>query len=254
MRELLSSPRQRRRLAWTIGLGGFLVGAVVFGIAIPNTGESLDTPVGQEAAPVATTDVPQLAVTPAVRRQVGETVQRFVRTAVVRKDLPSAWPLASPIMREGVTRSEWDRGDIPVQPFPARALAGADWLLRYVSDRTLGIDVMVQPKPRSGAPVMVYSAELTAAGSGARRRFLVDYWIPQATLGVAAAPEKKPPGREEPDVAAQLSYDKGKLGPEWFLVPASIAVLLLLTLAGFGVRGVLQRRRAERHYREQFHR
>ena len=172
-----------------------------------------------------------------------------MRTAVIRRDLDSAWPLASPVMRQGVSRSEWDRGDIPVQPFPAAALAGADWLLRYRFERTLGVDVMVRPKAGSGAPVAVYAVELSAPGSGPPRRFLVDSWIPQATVGAAAGPAEPSSGTQT--VAEQnVSTNQGRLGAEWFLVPAAIVLLLLATLGGFGVRSIVRARRVEREYRE----
>ena len=250
MRDFLSSPRRRRRLGWTLGSLLVVGGLAAVALAFWNTGETLDSPLEADTAPVETTPVAALRVTPAVRTDVSETVQEFARTAVLRRDLADAWRLASPRMREGLTLAEWQTGDIPVQPYPAKAFQSADWRLRYAYEHTVGIDVMVQPKPRSGAPVMVYSAELTEAGKGVDRRFLVDYWITQTTLGAAAAPER-PAGRGGAP-QPQLIFDEGRLGPEWFLVPAAIGLLLVLTLAGVLARGIVQRRRAERRYREQF--
>ena len=179
-------------------------------------------------------------------------MQRFVHTAVIRKDLDAAWSLASPAMRQGVTHAQWVSGDLPVQPFPARALARAEWRLRYVEERTLGIDVLVHPKPESPQPLMVYAAELTAPGSGSARRFLVDSWVPQTTLGGGVAPPPPPAkGNGQPEAAVESPFTKGRLGAEWFLVPGAFLLLLAGTLVALGVRGVLQRRRAERQWREQ---
>jgi hypothetical protein len=254
MPGFLSSPRRRRRLGWTLAVVVPLVAIVVVSVLYRKSG-SEDTPVAADttgAAPVVAT----IRVTPAVRRQVDETVQTFVHTAVIRRNLAAAWPLASPAMRQSVTRSEWLRGDLPVQPYPAAALRAADWSLRYRNERTLGIDVMVQPKQGSGAPVAVYSAELSAPGSGAPRRFVVDSWFTQTTLGAAAGPSE-PGGSKTETTAAddpELAYDSGKLGTEWFLVPAAILLLALATLGGFGVRSIVRARRAERRYREEFRR
>jgi hypothetical protein len=250
MRNRLASPRFRRRFGWTLGIGLAVVGVVAVGVMYSYEPEP-ETAVSTEADTTTTATLPPLRVTPVVRREVDETVQQFVRTAVIRRNLESAWPLASPVMRQSVTHREWERGDIPVQPFPATALAGADWRLRYRYERTLGIDVMVQPKERSGAPVAVYSAELTAAGSGPPRRFLVDYWIPQATLGQASTPPAgQPPPAGASEAQPELAYDEGRLGAEWFLVPAGIVLLLIALLGGFAIRSVLRARRAERLYRE----
>lgn len=250
MRTLLSSPRRRRRLGWTLGLVLLVAAVVLAGVRYSNTGRQVDdTPIETDAASTEAV-VASIRVTPEVRRQVDRTVQTFVRTAVIRRNLGAAWPLTSPAMRQGVSRSDWDRGDIPVQPFPARALAGADWLLRYRFERTLGVDVMVQPKAGSGAPVAVYAVELSAPGTGPPRRFLVDSWVTQTTLGAAAGPSGPTTGTRT-EAEPNLIYDEGRLGAEWFLVPAGIVLLLLATLGGFGARSVVRSRRAERRYREQ---
>jgi hypothetical protein len=251
IRDVLSSPRRRRRVGWTVGVVVVLAVLVPLGIRFANTGQTLETPIETGAGGQTTPSVAQLKVTPVVRRRVGDTVHRFVHTAVVREHLDAAWSLASPAMRAGVTHAAWLRGDLPVQPFPARALRRADWRLRYVSGRTLGIDVMVLPKVDSPQPVTVYSVELTAPGAGAPRHFLVDYWVPQATLGGGAPPP--PPakgGQGRPEAAPESPFTKGKLGAEWFLVPGVFVFVLAGVLIALAVRGVLQRRRAERLWRE----
>src|SRR5215212_3452002 len=130
MRTFLSSPRRRRRLGWTLGIVLAIAALVAISVALSTSG-SEDTPVATEAGETTTPTVATIRVTPAVRKQVDRTVQAFVHTAVIRRDLASAWPLTSPVMRRSVTRREWTRGDIPVQPFPAAALESADWRLRY---------------------------------------------------------------------------------------------------------------------------
>jgi hypothetical protein len=250
MPGLLSSPRRRRRLGWTLAVVLPLAAIVVVSIVYSTSGTD-DTPVATDTTGPAEPVVATIKVTPAVRRRVDETVQTFVHTAVIRRNLAAAWPLASPVMRQGVTRREWVGGNLPVQPFPAAALQSADWRLRYRNERTLGIDVMIQPKEGSGAPVAVYAAELTAPGSGTPRRFLVDSWYPQATLGAASGSEGDD-SKTETQAEADLAYDSGKLGTEWLLVPAAIVLLLVGTLGGFGVRSIMRARRAERRYRDEF--
>ena len=197
---------------------------------------------------------PPLRVTPAVRRRIAKTIERFSATAVVRRDLDEAWTLASPTMRLGLTRAGWLRGEIPVVPFPAEALGNVDWRVVERYPKSLLADVVVHPKPGSRQNVIVYSVELSAAGHGAGQRFLVDTWVPLGSLGSDLSPMQSrsgSSGRVEPN---PLAFDDARLGPEWFLVPAGIAGLLVIFLLGLGVRGVVVRRRAERRHREYFRR
>lgn len=196
-----------------------------------------------------------LHITPAIRREIDRTVDRFVGTAVVRRNLDAAWELASPAMREGVSRREWRRGDLPVLPYPERAIENVDWHVGYSFDRTVGIDVMVMPKQGSGESVLVYAAELTQSGTGKSRRWLVDSWIPRAVLGKATAPARRGDGqggRAEGAEAARppLAFDDARLSPWWFLAPGFFLALLLLVPLVLVVRGVRARRRADRTYRD----
>ena len=200
---------------------------------------SLLTPTGPAPEPIR--------MTPAIRREVDTVIERFVRTAVVRRDPGSAWSIASRNLRAGSTLRDWRRGDLPAHPYPAAALSAIDWRVVYREPDRLGIDVMLVPKARSGAAVLVSTAELTPVGRGAARRWLVDSWAPVATLGGG---EAAAPARTETAVAAsELAYDKGTLSPRWFLVPASFGLILVLTLVGFVVRSSLRARTAERLYR-----
>lgn len=250
--RLLSSPRRRRRLAWTVGVVFPLVALVAYMAMRPGRALVEIPAEGPSPPPVSEPGAP-LEVTPAVRRQVGETVRRFVRAAVVREDVDAAWRLASPAMRGEITRARWNRGELPVQPYPARAFMAADWSLAYVYGKTLGIDVMIQPKLGSGEPVTLYTAELTASGSGRRRRFLVDNWLFFKTFGVPVAGERRPlPPRRERVASAEerkLYEDRPRIGRAWWLLPIFMVLALVLSLAGFGLWSMLRNRRAERRYR-----
>jgi hypothetical protein len=247
--QALSSPRRRRRLARVgLVLAALAAGA---GIVIWDPG-GVDPPKG--AAPERT--APTLArpsaepyeplpVTAQAKREIGATVDRFVATAVVREDLGTAWELASPEMREGISRSEWERGDLPVLPYPARAIAAVDWELGYVDRDAVIVDVMIQPTRGSGERVQVYSVQLSRDGD---ERWLVDSWIPAATLGGDEA--RAQPAAETPRAIPPLAFDDARLSPWWFLLPAFFLALLILTPLVLILRGVRTRRRAERAYRE----
>jgi hypothetical protein len=63
-------------------------------------------------------------------------VRQFVATAVTRQNLHASYTLVTPKLRQGMSRSAWATGAIPVQPFPR-----IDWdafALRF-SDRQGGV-------------------------------------------------------------------------------------------------------------------
>jgi hypothetical protein len=248
----LASPRRRRRLV-RVGLLAVAL-ATVAGIAIWEPG-GVDPP--KTAAPVERTPptltrprsepYTPLRLTAAERRRIDATVDRFVDTAVVRDDLGTAWELASPEMREGISRGDWERGELPVLPYPAKAIAAVDWELGYVDGDAVVVDVMIQPRRASGERVQVYSVQLSRAGGG-DERWLVDSWIPTATLG-GDQPRTRPTG-EAPRAIPPLAFDDARLSPWWFLVPAFFLALMVVTPVVLVLRGVRTRRRAERAYRE----
>lgn len=247
MRELLASPRRRRRLAWSASLTAVAAAGVAAVVVLERTVGSTElvvTPAPPQAeAPEAPPEKP-IVVTPLVRRQVDATVNEFVRTAVVRRNLPSAWRLASPEMRQGVTRSQWNRGDLPVVPYPAKALRAASWRLTFIDGQRIGIDVTVFPKLKSGALRLVYSARLSPTGKGRQRRWLVDSWYPNVTLGAEPPPSARKDGKQEAGEEPVLSYGRARLSTAWLLVPLGIFSLIVLVPVVLLVRGAFARRRA----------
>lgn len=45
---------------------------------------------------------------------------KFIDYAVVGKNLDRLWDLVAPELRAGITRKQWDSGELPVVPFPVR--------------------------------------------------------------------------------------------------------------------------------------
>ena len=250
MQGFLASPRRRRRLA-RLGVALAVVAAVA-GIVVWNPG-SVDAPEQRPlersaptlARPGSPPEYTPLSITGETRQEIDATVDRFVASAVVRRDLDSAWELASPEMRAGVSRSEWDRGELPVVPFPPDAIAAVDWQLGYVDRDAVIVDVMIQPTRQSGERVQVYSAQLSRDADD--DQWLVDSWIPAATLGTSAPREAS---GDRPSGIPPLAFDDARLSPWWFLVPAFFLALMVLTPLVLILRGVRSRRRAERAYRE----
>src|SRR5690348_11228730 len=115
MNRRLASPRFRRRLGWTVVLVVIPAMLVVVAVLIGNTGKPTATPLTHGQTWVY--HAPKLHHLNHVERaEVLATMSQFVRTAVARKDLDSAWPLLGPMLRAGMTRKEWDSGNNTVVP------------------------------------------------------------------------------------------------------------------------------------------
>ncbi|MGG7380244.1 hypothetical protein ACQ7B2_16320, partial [Escherichia coli] len=74
----------------------------------------------------------------------------FVPDAVARKDPGAAYRLAAPAMRTGTRRADWNRGVMPVVPYPAR-LSGYGIRALEVTPDHVPIDLMLQPRAGSTA-------------------------------------------------------------------------------------------------------
>ena len=253
--EFLASPRRRRRLAWSFVLTLALAGVVAIAVLFWNTATWTttpveDTPIRTEAEPV----VEPIAMTPAVRREVRLTLDRFVDAAVLRKRLEEAWTLSTPALRGSVTHDDWARGELPIQPYPWKGIRRLDLRFLYSDTRSVAVDVMLLPREETN-PILVYTADLTPVGKGKRRHWLVDYWAPQASIGGGSPPpadeqqqqEREAAGRDNPT----LAFDDSRLGPEWFVVPGAILLLLIGIPIGIAIRNTIAGRRAERRYREE---
>ena len=141
-----------------------------------NTGHSFETPLSDKPAQVLHTPK-TVHVAPADRAEAERTVLEFVRTAVIRRDSGRAWDLATPHMRTGSTRADWERGFLPVPPYPANEFRDAGTTLEYSYRGILGFDVLVVPKRKTG-PQVVYACEL----HDLHGRWLVDSCVPRKTL------------------------------------------------------------------------
>ena len=64
---------------------------------------------------------------PAERRAINATLDRFVASAVQRKDLAAAYDLVTPAMRTGISRRAWAHGTTNVMAYPARGTRFHGW-------------------------------------------------------------------------------------------------------------------------------
>jgi hypothetical protein len=178
---LPTSPRARRRLLRR-SIAAFVVLIVALLLVFfRNTGHSTATPINEHARAQVFHAPKTVAATSAQKAAAVSTLSRFVRSAVIRRDLASSWPLATAHLREGTSRADWLSGNLPVVPYPASAFRTAGFTLKYQYKDILGYDVLVLPKETKAAQLagqQVYACEL----HDVRGRWLVDQCYPRKTL------------------------------------------------------------------------
>lgn len=187
-----SSELRRKELAGRIAL---LISVVVLGAGVviylqsraDNTRTAPTTlpqsaPAPAPALQPSATVTPGGTIAPAARHVAG----RFLLTAVAREHLAEAWTLATPVLRTGVTRGQWLRGELPVPPFPVTDLATTGFDVVGTAPNKVILQVLLVPKPGAGFDATRYQMTLIRSGSGAPWR--VDYCQPYAPPGVYAPP------------------------------------------------------------------
>ena len=206
----------------------------------PNTGErEVFTP----GKPKVTHEEP--ASTPLPKRDLASaqrTLSKFVVSAVLRQHVERSYDLVAPSVRGGLTRKEWRTGDIPVPPFPAKALALVNSKLVYSYRNLARYEVLLYTKPGAQLMPLLYSIEL--ARPSRLGRWLVDYAMPLGG-GISTRPTPYKPAAAEhfSDESGQ-----GRLALSWVFVPLGILSLIVVIPAALAARGWLSKRRAEREY------
>jgi len=176
-------------------------------------------------------------LTDADRRDLFATASRFIKTAVARKHLDTAWNMLGPEMKAGQTRKSWDTGFNNVVPFPAVGIA--NWNVLYAYKGDVAIDLGVIGSKNSDWAGKTFTIELKRY-PGQPHAWLVAAWVPKGIGGagqirsVAAQP---PP----PPVTAAVSA-------KWLLVPLAFLGLLVVSLGSWGLRSLIKQRRAAKKY------
>jgi hypothetical protein len=102
------------------------------------------------------------------------TAQKFIQTAVLRKDVPASWALTTPAERAGFTRAQWVTGNIPVVPYQREKFGTAKFKIDRSRERDILLEVLLTSKKLGVAPVDDFM-ELVPSGN----RWLVTYFAPR---------------------------------------------------------------------------
>jgi hypothetical protein len=235
VRNPFASPRFRRRAFWTAT--ALAVAALIAGVMVAFPGAGRRPQVFSNARPQVEVVDRSVPATRARRVQVLEATLRFVTTAVRRDHVDASWTLVDPSLKQGFTRREWARGNIPVVPFPAGALGG--WKIDWSYTDDVGLDVALLPQKGSKVHPKTFLVELKR---DARGRWLVASWVPK---GVSYASDIADASAGEKPVPPPPS-----LGGKWLFLPLiGLAALFLVPLSLMAGRGWLRSVRAQRAYR-----
>ena len=123
-------------------------------------------------------------LTASERQQINATLDSFVNHAVKRQNVDAAYDAVTPNFRLGMSRKEWDKGDIPGFPYPAAGHTFHGWVVNYHTGNELGIQLILMPRKGSGVGAGSFPITLKKLHG----RWLVDSMVP----GAFFAPEGKP--------------------------------------------------------------
>jgi hypothetical protein len=163
---------------WFAGLV-LVAGVVAFGtVYVFDTGESVESKIVDRETGPAIVNVPRqnVALDPQARRVAGE----FILTAVARDDLAKSYTITHPDLRQGLSKQEWVRGNIPVQFYPAEAIDTATFKIdeSYADEAVL--QVALVPKDGTEVKPQIFYIGLKKVEG----KWLVYYWAPRSGIAI----------------------------------------------------------------------
>jgi hypothetical protein len=180
VRTRLQSPRTQARIFW-IAMVVLIAGIIVFLIAfVGNTGKTLDTPLSNKAANDVS-KVPPSVKLPADAKQVA---REFILTAVARENLTRAYELSGPLIKQGMSLKEWNKGAIPVVPYPGDAIDYAPMKVDYSYPKEALVEVALLPKKGFKIKPQIFFLTLIKVGKGDQAHWLVNGWVPRGSAQV----------------------------------------------------------------------
>jgi hypothetical protein len=182
-------------------------------------------------------------LTAAERAQINATMDSFVNHVVKRQNIDAGYNSVTPEFRLGMSRKEWDKGDLPGFPYPAAGKTFHGWVVTYRNGNELGIEIVLQPQKGSGVGAGTFPMTLKKING----RWLVDSIVP----GAFFAPEgKKARVVGTNDFQAQGDGGSGggigtqRVPADFAYVPFAIFGVIVLILVGAALIGGFRWRKA----------
>jgi hypothetical protein len=172
----MNSRKFQRWFPWIAGL--VLVAGVVAALVIlvPNTGgtDANDKAAAPKASSPPAQRTEQVKLLKRVPAEARRVAGKFLLTAVSRKNLDEAWPLAGPEVRQGMTRKEWMTGNIAVATFFG-GIKSAPLKVDYATKDEVLLEVLLTPKAQGkNYKPGVFYVKLNLIGKGANRHWAVN--------------------------------------------------------------------------------
>jgi hypothetical protein len=179
------TPRKQRRFFWVsgavlvVGIAAVIAMLVFRGTsnAFPDKFSNQPAQLNhvQKRVPLTMTEV-QLA-------------RRFIETAVARKNLNAAYTFVHPDLRGGLTRKQWDKGNIPVLFYHAVNARTVPFKVdySYKTQALLEANLFAAPGTET-RPSLLFFIGLKRAGGKPTGRWLVNYFEPNWRPPIPMAP------------------------------------------------------------------
>jgi hypothetical protein len=167
-----SSPRAQRRLLWISG-GIFGIGLIVFlSVFVLRGSPGPSSPIS--TLPAQTT--PKQVKAPPDQKAF-KVARTFIETAVLRKNLDAAYPIVNQEIKGGLTKKQWETGNIPVIGYPADNSKTAAFTVLWSYKTQLMTIVDLVAKPGSGVrPHLPFFLGLVRAHNKPNGKWLVNYF------------------------------------------------------------------------------
>ncbi len=178
-----SSPRNQRRLLWLSG-GVFGIGLIVFlSVFVLRGSPGPSSPISTVPAQTA----PKQVKAPP-DPQAFKVARKFIETAVLRKNLEAAYPIVNQEIRGGLTKKQWETGNIPVIGYPAgnSKTAAFEVLWSYKTQMMTVVD-LVAKKGSHVRPHLPFFLGLVRAHNKPNGKWLVNYFEADWTPPVPSA-------------------------------------------------------------------
>ena len=106
-----------------------------------------------------------------------KVAQKFIYTAVSRRNLAQSYALADENIRGGFTLNQWKTGNIPVTYYPTAEIIRYNWKnTNFTHPREAALNLILEPPKNSTQRPQTFLIFLKKFGSGAKAHWMVDYF------------------------------------------------------------------------------